>query len=485
MTTAKFSFLNMLADSLSNDGFICNDPDSIKWEVRGPKIVAMLENCFDEGCDAVGVVECDHPFSILEKLQSIDRPIYATFQRVRNPKTNVNNGYNQFLERGFPLDKKNNVRVPVVNPSNTFITEITDDADRAAIVSLMNSDRGNPFVPDLTETSSYVFDYCNVIFWNPATIESSPEYLEFNPSNFRGYKCFMGKGDNGFIQRFDKNNVPVFVVTAHLKSGEGINEEAERVIALQTMLSALTEVSNSVVLMDSNSSRHYKEGIPYNLDNVIDDCGFTNVISDNSEDPDDGLECFKMRDARGNQPPKFGELMFDKIDACLVKKNMKAVMVLGEPHYPRKYKELLYNLRTNKLLRSRVSNWVLNWHNVYDDDGNFVASGLMELRSNRKNCELIHNKDKTIILKKMSADVSSRWGDNVNNNSFEGFADYLYYGRSDMVLYQENIKDLHAIDLSMYEVTDDLLKSIFGYLSPSERTPSDHPLVTLLVELIS
>jgi hypothetical protein len=502
----------MLADSLSNDGFICNDPESIKWEVRGPKIVTLLSKCFDKGCDAVGVVECDHPFSILEQLQSEGRPIYATIQRVRSNKTNVNNGYNQFLERGFPLDKKNKVRVPVANPSITFMTEITDDQDRDSIVTLMNSDRGNAeLVPTLTENSSYVFDYCNVVFWNPAIIDSSPAYPELNPASTRGYKCFIGKGDGGFIQRFDKNGVCVLVLTAHLKSGEGEKEEGERVAALRPLLSVLSGVDNSVVLMDSNSSQHYKEGIPYNLDNVIEEGGFKKVLSDKCEnsdhdedhDEDDGLECFKMRAAvvkgkLGSQPSKIGEFMFERIDQILVKSKMNAKMLLGEPHYPNKYNGLLYKIRTTRLLRERVSNWVLDWHNMFDENDNFVVSGDSSLRSNNKNFESIWNKDKTILLKKMTADVSSMWSDNTKNNPYVGFADYLQYGRSDMVLYDiegyimpdlidgdDNVvvTDTH-VDLSRYQVTDDVLKDMFSYMYPNASCPSDHPLLTAVVELI-
>lgn len=506
MTTAKFSFLNMLADSLSNDGFICNEPESIKWEVRGPKIVAMLSKCFDEGCDAVGVVECDHPFSILEQLQSKGRPIYATIQRVRSNKTNVNNGYNQLLERGFPLDKKNKVRLPVANHLTTFMTEISDDADRNAIVSLMNSDRGNAeLVPTLNENSSYVFDYCNVIFWNPALIDSSPAYLELNPSSSRGYKCFIGKGDGGFIQRFDKNGVCVLVLTAHLKSGEGEKEEGERVTALRHLLSVLSAVDNSVVLMDSNSSQHYKEGIPYNLDNVIEEGGFKKVMSekceetDNGEHDDDGLECFKMRAAvvkgkLGSQPAKIGEFMFDRIDQILVKNKMKAKMLLGDPHYPKIYNRLLYKIRTTKILRERVSNWVLDWHNVFDENDNFILSGNTSLRSGNKNFEPVWNKDKTILLKKMTADVSSMWTDNTKNNPYVGFADYLQNGRSDMTLYDvegdimpdliddDDVVGLDThVDLTMYDISDYMLKDMFSYMYPNSSCPSDHPLLTAVI----
>ncbi len=502
MTTAKFSFMNMLADSLSNDGFICNDPESIKWDVRGPKIVAMLSKCFDEGCDAVGVVECDHPFSILEKLQREGRPIYATIQRVRS-KINVNNGYNQLLERGFPLDKKNKVRVPVENPLTTFMTEINNHDDCSVIVSLMNTDRGNAeLVPTLTENSSYVFDYCNVIFWNPAIIDSSPAYSELNPSSTRGYKCFIGKGDGGFIQRFDKNGVCVLVLTAHLKSGEGEKEEAERVTALRPLLSVLSAVDNSVVLMDSNSSQHYKEGIPYNLDNVIEEGGFKKVLSENCEDPDDGLVCVKMRAAvsdgkRGGQPPKFGEFMFDRIDQILVRSKMNATMLSGDPHYPKIYNGLLYKIRTTKLLRERVSNWVLDWHNVFDHDGNFIASGDSSLRLNNKNFEPVWNKDKTILLKKMTADISSMWCDNARHNAYVGFADYLQNGPSDMVLYDiegdiiPKLIDDDGIchpedtyDLSMYDISDYMLKDMFSYMYPNASCPSDHPLLTAVVELV-
>ena len=238
------------------------------------------------------------------------------------------------------------------------------------------------------------------------------------------------------------------------------------------------------------------------MDNVIEEGGFKKVLSDNCEDPDDGLECYKMRAAvvkgkLGSQPSKIGEFMFDRIDQILVRSKMNAKMLLGEPHYPKKYKGLLYKIRTTKLLRERVSNWVLDWPNIYDEKDNFIASGDRSLRSDNKNFELVWNKDKTILLKKMTADISSMWCDNARHNLYVGFADYLQNGRSEVLYDAEGdimpdlvdddgnvVPDTH-VDLSMYDISDHLLKDMFSYMYPNASCPSDHPLLTAVVELIS
>ena len=46
--------------------------------------------------------------------------------------------------------------------------------------------------------------------------------------------------------------------------------------------------------------------------NVVKEYGFHNII------PTKGNECFKMRHAKGSQPKKFGNLMFDTIDKILI-----------------------------------------------------------------------------------------------------------------------------------------------------------------------
>ena len=71
--------------------------------------------------------------------------------------------------------------------------------------------------------------------------------------------------------------------------------------------------------------------------------------------PDRGNECFKMRHARGGQPKKFCEFMFDRIDRILLPKGANGYML--DPviaPYPDHLYETLAFLRTNKLERDEM-----------------------------------------------------------------------------------------------------------------------------------
>jgi len=129
----------------------------------------------------------------------------------------------------------------------------------------------------------------------------------------------------------------VDVYGAHLKSGEGAADEARRIAQLKPLLAALSggEKDRLVVLaMDSNNSELYEAGMPkgpgadkkgnkFNLESfmseAIADAGCVDLVKTH----DSKSECFKMRHARGGQPKKFGQLMFDSIDKIVVRSDTR------------------------------------------------------------------------------------------------------------------------------------------------------------------
>ena len=481
----KVGVWNMLADGLSKGEFMSEDPASIVWAVRGPRVINILNNMFAAGYDVIVVLENDHFLNILEGLNNGNNGngngngnsgmnIHGSIQRVRNNK-NINNSFTQLMDRNYPLNKDKTVRNHVKNPDNTFNNDIKDVFDCMAFVELINKDKpSTPLVHDFLRTDAFVADYGNSIYWNAHTVTTEPVFAEFNPTNKnRGYKCYIGRGDTGFVQKFYKNGVEFNVLAAHLKSGEGREEEQERVDSLLPMLQSMSALKNPVVLMDSNSSSHYREGIENNVSKVIQDTGFVNAVpqDDDPMNPDNKYQCFKMRAARAEdgkgQPAKFAELMFDTIDAILVKEGIsfQIVPVEGVELYREMYKPNLLQFRTNTSVRQRISDWALNWPNEYNEDGTYKSSGFAEIRSPKTDCTPIQNKEKTVTLKMMSSDNASRWGEDVTKNAYKGMAKYIG----------------EKTDLNM---TDKKLEVVFAWLYPNDCMPSDHPPIGAMVELV-
>lgn len=474
----KVGFWNMLAVGLSDDGFVTEDPESIDWAIRGPKIVAVLNRMFDEGYDVVSVVENDMFLYILEGLQAEGRPIYGEIQRVRNKK-NVNNSYTQWFKQGY--DKNTNKR--------SFQHFIKNESDCEEFVQLMNADKTSDGAPDVSVSDPYLADHGNSIYWNPAKVYAvGTVFPEFNEVNYlltreHKYRCYIGRGDNGYIRTFIKKGdgeVTEFnVLTAHLKSGESAKEEQERVDTLTPLLNELAKRVNPVVLMDSNSSIHYRKAIDLatNVAKVIEDAGFVDAI----DTPGNRAQCVKLR-GDTVQKQKAGELMCDTIDVLLTKRGTKVqvIPVGGVQLYNPAHKTIMTKLRTDEDDRQRVSNWVLNVNNRFDANGNYVGSDDGELRPTGFPLIPIQNKEKTMTLKMMSSNKKSRWGADAKTNVYNGFAKYLRANESDDGFLWRLYNRLWGGEP---ELTDETLEAAFRGLYPNKNMPSDHPPIGAIVEL--
>ena len=469
----KVGFWNMLAVGLSDDGFVTEDPESIDWAVRGPKVIAVISQMFDEGYDVVSVVENDMFLNILEGLQKDGRPIYGEIQRVRNKK-NVNNSYTQWFKQGYLKTTQ----------TSTFQTFIKNESDCEEFVQLMNEDKTSSGVPNVSVTDPYLADYGNSIYWNPANIYAiGPVFPEFNQSATREhkYKCYIGRGDSGFVQKFvNGSGIEFNVLTAHLKSGESDLEEQDRVDTLTPLLQAMATLANPVVLMDSNSSSHYRKNfdLAINVEKVITDAGFVDAI----DTPGNQAQCVKMR-GDTEQKQKAGELMCDTIDVLLTKRGTKVqvIPVGGVQLYNPAHKTVMTKLRTDDEDRQRVSKWVMNAEYKCDANGNYVGSDCEhELRPTGFPLIPIQNKDKTETLKMMSSNKKSRWGADAKKNVYKGMAKYLRSNESDGGFLWRLYNALWGGNT---ELTDEILESAFRGLYPNDQMPSDHPPLGAIVEL--
>jgi len=441
----KVAFLNMLADGLIGDDtgseFMCRSPKNLCWTIRGPRIIELMNKLFADGYHMVSVVENDHFLNILEGLQVGGRTIHGIQQRVRNSEKNTNTAFTQHMVRNKQKTK----------PDITFASDIKNAADRKSFLKLMNADKPSNYslMEDFVETDAYCADSGNSVYWNDAMVKATT--MTKFPSNNK-YKYLIESGDTGFIQSFIKDGVEFTVLTAHLPSGEGVDEETERVAKLTPLLENMKNLPNPIVLMDSNSSVHYRVGIERTIMNVIEENGFKNVIDD------EGNENVKMRGADGAQERKYGELFVDALDKILIfnatmESNAQSMEQFVE-FYPKKYRQIMYELRTNKEYRQKLSDWVLNCKNPYDASGKYIpTSEPEEIRSSGSKCVPIQNKSKTKTLRMMSSNKKSRWGADVTKNVYTGMSEYM----------------------GLKNISDEQLSEIFAGLYPNDTMPSDHP----------
>lgn len=468
MTTLKALSFNIFGDGLSNDGLVTRNPDEIYWTKRGPRILAILNKAFDDGYDVVSLNENDHFLYFLEGLQSNGKNIHGSFQRVRDAKKNTNTSYNLLFKRNYKLNKDTNTYTSKDTTDNTFADDIQNESDCKAFVTYINSDKPSSLTPayEFAVSDKYVSDSGNALYWNANKVKAVPAFREFNPRNTtRTYKCYIGRGDHGFSQVFYKDGCKLNVLSAHLPSGEGESEELERVGALRGLLAKLDGEPNIVVLMDSNSSSHYRYGMTTTIQSVLNDYGLFNAIiqDDNPSDPGNVFQCHKIRDGNGDQEQKYGSIMSDTLEMIGAKKgvSVQIIPVTGVELYPDRLRNYMYRFRTDHGVRERITNWVLDWDNRYNVNGEYVSGGAGEIRPGDGQCVPIKNKAKTVTLRMMSTNKGARWGPDARTNIYDGMAEYI----------------------GVEGVTDDTLKEVFMNLYPNDKMPSDHPPVGAIIQI--
>lgn len=283
----KVASFNILASSLAPNEFICEegDPVSINWEHRGPRIVAILGEMLDS-CDVVVTQENDQFQWLFGQLTcKLQIPAADTAGVVclggalgKNEKSSSNIGV--FFNR-------NKVTLQAISVPGGARLTVADDAAAGVVPQV-----------DIHECI-----HCE------------------------------------FVTRSE--GVLFSVYGAHLKSGEAYASEAKRCGQLEGILrhmqgkgvngdsdgaaAPIEPVQNPILAMDSNNSLFYEAEYtpaatgaadPVTVSKLLDQYGFRDTLRNQS-----GLECFKMRHNQGGQPKKFFNIMFDRIDKIVVRKN--------------------------------------------------------------------------------------------------------------------------------------------------------------------
>lgn len=306
--TIKLGFWNMLSDGLSQNEFMCRGGDKrcTAWEARQTKVLSVIIGLL-ESCDVVGVVENDHFHSILNGLTKHFGP-----GKVGGKYLLTKVGTSPAFRLGIP------------NEGSTFLSECSDAKVAAEYAKLYGADVNAPYKVDDGVSLYYRKDR--------VVAADSPDLV-------------VDKAATSLKQQFrTKTGQQVMVVVAHLKSGETKKDGESRQDQVIAICQSLDESQNNAVIMDSNFSTAYPLGIETNM--IIREHGLVNVV------PEAGNECFKMRHGQGNQPNKFGQMMFDTIDKILIpvtatSKTISAPLSFKKNRFTEKERKILENIRSN------------------------------------------------------------------------------------------------------------------------------------------
>jgi hypothetical protein len=122
--TIKVGSFNILAESLSNNEFLCEggDDGSINWNIRFPKIVSIIDKML-ETCDIVVTQENDHFKEIYIHLKNTNNGIFCSKD---NKSIGLGIYYKNTLKFNYIKDLYNNVITNIDNSliyftSNSFI----------------------------------------------------------------------------------------------------------------------------------------------------------------------------------------------------------------------------------------------------------------------------------------------------------------------------------------------------------------------------
>ena len=210
-----------------------------------------------------------------------------------------------------------------------------------------------------------------------------------------------------------KAEITYDIIAAHLSAGESAKDEIKRLkeIAFFHNTIKTNYNSNVVIVMDSNVSRQYltsymKDGkliesekeTGKNGDNELEKLSKNGINQNNiyeyfaanefniaiieGMETESTYKCFKMRHAKGGQPKKFGELMYDTIDKCYTSKNLIITEVNVRPEYNKigNYHKVIDEIRNDDTLRKALKTFVVN--NEWGDEmrGNDVEGLSNELK---------------------------------------------------------------------------------------------------------
>lgn len=294
---------NILADGLSQGEFLTKN-DSLAWLHRRNNIVAIMKSLITEGVDILATVENDHPTWLLKQLEPHWKAVII------------------FKTDGSSLKYTTCRKLRALDPTVTFKDEYASE-----LAPLY----------DCTEDDLYRCDNTMTVYYN-------------------ANKYQYGKNDTIAIERTPHdwfllsmyNDLVSFTVgVAHLPSGESKSQEQRRVLAMTELFHACDQ--NTIIVMDSNTSVHYETEYQnmVTLSEVIKNHHYLVVNQDSGE-------CFKLRHRHGDQPSKFGQLMFDTIDKILIPQTMTGTQIIYQNFLTPEQKQLAYLIRTTPHYREVI-----------------------------------------------------------------------------------------------------------------------------------
>jgi len=389
---------NILADGMSNNEFITNGGDQVNtlWTSRRFRICQIIRNFLDDNVQVVGLQENDHPYFILSELQKYRPEIRcihllakdatrsadklrlnavfdylnsndAEFQKTTNQANHDPQDFNHLYSRINDWYKTN----PLDEISKHFTMTSFREEGAEVLSNVLNRNLDDLYVVNDGVSLYYdssVLEYIQPI---PTSGMTKTEY----PNLFMGHdlSCRF-KITNNSLTCVPGQQKHMNIICSHLKSGEGVTNENRRAKQISDII-RLTKVNNepSVILLDSNTSDLYREDIKKSgdkdailVDVVLQEAGLQNLI------PIKGNECFKMRHARGTQPNKFGNIMFDTIDKILVNPNHCRSFEYIRPNWlktlPSKYYQEVLSWRTDDDKRKKLKS--ICCENNWGDDMN-------------------------------------------------------------------------------------------------------------------
>jgi hypothetical protein len=284
-TTIKVGFWNMLSDGLSQGEFLSSggDANNTTWDKRKVMVVSVLRDMLTK-CDVVGVVENDHFHYLLNELNEHGeiKDKIGGLHRIKKSKLKKTPSY--MLRH-------------TASPERTFKSEKCP----SNFTAMYDAAPDNAYNVDDGISLFYRKDKWSM----PTTPE--PGTVMFNDTPYL---------DVVLSTVFSGNKKYVHVYVAHLSSGEGDKDNETRQVELARILLDIkvNRYKNDsilpILMMDSNYSTYYKGH--EQMDTLLHDAHFKNNVDEK------GNECFKMRHAKGEQPSKFGSLMFDALDKICV-----------------------------------------------------------------------------------------------------------------------------------------------------------------------
>jgi len=393
---------NILADGMSSNEFITNGGDLVNtlWTSRRSRICQILQKLLDDKVHVIGLQENDHPYYILRELQKFKPEIRCIHLLAKDVARSADKlrlsaifdylNYNdaEFQDTTNRLNKSSQDYDYLYHRINDWYQRLDTNLDQIKKNFTMTSfeEEGAQILANVLNRrldDLYVVNDGVTLYYDSSILE----FIEPIPtSGMTKSECpamFIGhdltcrfKIIDPSLSRVPEQETFMNITCSHLKSGEGVQNEKRRAEQMREII-RLAKVNNerSVILLDSNTSNLYRADIEKSgdkdallLDVVLQEAGFQNII------PSKGNECFKMRHARGKQPNKFGNIMFDTIDKIIVNTQECSSFESLRPNWL-------------KLLPSKYYDEVLSWR--IDDDK----------RKNLRNicCE-------------------NRWGDDMNKN---------------------------------------------------------------------